>query len=193
MGFITNLFNSRNTMKTFVAIALTCMVSVISASISCDECLDFAGKVANMAEEKNVADQVNLLVAVLCPMTIDPIACDDGLRTYWPAMADIIYSTYLEKNAVCGQLGLCGFKGLRSEATCGDCTDGVNGAASLLVGREKVFEMIELLQGEICQGNENCNYSVKETMPFAMPVISGILMLRAPTFCCNFSNGGLCC
>merc|ERR1712107_246968 len=75
-------------------------------------------------------------------------------------MADIIYSTYLEKNAVCGQLGLCGFKGLRSEATCGDCTDGVNGVASLLVGREKVFEMIELLQGEICQGNENCNYSV---------------------------------
>ena len=61
-------------------------------------------------------------------------------------VADIIYSTYPEKNAVCGQLGLCGFKGLRSEATCGDCTDGVNGVASLLVGREKVFEMIELLQ-----------------------------------------------
>merc|ERR1712135_138419 len=131
--------------------------------------------------EKNVADQIDLLVAVLCPMTIDPIACDDGLRTYWPAMADIIYSTYLEQNAVCGQLGLCGFKGLRSEATCGDCTDGVNGVASLLVDRKAVKEMIELVQIKVCDGAMNCIYSVKETMPFAMPNIAETLIVRAPT------------
>merc|ERR1712211_203809 len=123
-----------------------CMVYVISASITCDECIDFAGKVRrNLAEEKNVADQTNLLAAVLCPMTVDPAACDDGLRAHWPAVAEIVYKTYLEENAVCAQLGLCGFKDLRAEATCGDCTDGVNvWPAFLLAGTE--FEIIDLLQ-----------------------------------------------
>merc|ERR1712107_79641 len=194
MGFL-KISESGNTMKTIFSLTFSALLAMASASITCDQCLSFTGKVAaNMAEEKSVADQITLLVSTLCPMTQDPVACDDGLRTYWPEMASIIYSTYLDSKKVCGQLGLCGFKlGLGSEATCGDCTDGVNGVASLLVGRAKVKEMIELVKGKVCLGNENCNYSVKETLPFAMPIIAEILIVRAPTFCCNFSTGGLCC
>merc|ERR1712107_88826 len=95
-----------NTMKTIFSLTFAALLAVASASITCDECLSFTGKVAaNMAEEKSVADQITLLVSTLSPMTVDPVACDDGLRTYWPEMASIIYSTYLDSNKVCGQLG----------------------------------------------------------------------------------------
>merc|ERR1712107_360563 len=110
MGFL-KISESGNTMKTIFSLTFSALLAMASASITCDQCLSFTGKVAaNMAEEKSIADQIDLLVSTLCPMTQDPVACDDGLRTYWPEMASIIYSTYLDSNKVCGQLGLCGFK-----------------------------------------------------------------------------------
>merc|ERR1712107_969555 len=80
MGFL-KISESGNIMKTIFSLTFSALLAMASASITCDECLSFTGKVAaNMAEEKSVADQITLLVSTLCPMTQDPVACDDGLR-----------------------------------------------------------------------------------------------------------------
>merc|ERR1711973_419289 len=75
MGLIPEPSIQQQKMKTFVAITLACFVSSIKASsMTCEECLEFAGKVSeNFASEKSVADQTDLLSAVLCPMTEDPV------------------------------------------------------------------------------------------------------------------------
>merc|ERR1712198_829291 len=180
-AFTLNLSIPQHIMRTFIVVALACMVSAISADITCDECLAMAGKIReNMSDEKFVKDQTDLLAAVLCPMTEDPAGCTKGLNNQWAGIA-----------------GVCGKRSIMTEATCEQCTDGMNGLASSLVERATVQEMIALLQGDaLCATSADpayCSEAVAKTIPFAMPVLGGIFMLRAPTFCCNFSTGGLCC
>ena len=61
-------------------------------------------------------------------------------------LAATMYPVYLEPNRVCGAFGVCGLKSITREATCDQCTDGMNGLASLLVGRSTIQDVISFLQ-----------------------------------------------
>merc|ERR1711973_70956 len=197
MGILFDSEHQEN-MKTFATIALACLVSAIRADVTCDQCLEFGRKLAeNFGMEYHVTEQTELLSAVLCPMDEDPAECRGYLKENWPAIAAAIYPVFLDPNRICGAFGVCGLKSITREATCDQCTDGMNGLASLLVDRATIQEITAFLQGDaFCATSEDpalCSQNIEETIPFAMPVLGGIFMIRAPPFCCNFSSDGLCC
>merc|ERR1712198_36072 len=179
---------------------LTVLVYSVRADITCDECLEFGAKIQEvMMAQDSVTSQRDIMEYILCPMTEDPAGCYEHLDKAWPKIAAAIYPIFLEANAVCGAAGLWGAESMitTQEATCDQCTIGMYELAGYLTDRARVAEITELLQGDgYCASEEDaaaCSVAVGQLMPYALPVISGIFYLRAPTFCCRYSTGNLCC
>ena len=46
----------------------------------------------HLREDENIEIETNVLIESLCPLYIDPVGCAVGIETWWPALAQIIYS-----------------------------------------------------------------------------------------------------
>merc|ERR1712203_619174 len=55
----------------------------------------------------SIAEQTELLVAILCPQAQDQAECDAAIRKYWEGIALAMYPVFLDANDVCAQLGVC--------------------------------------------------------------------------------------
>merc|ERR1711976_612155 len=109
-------------MKAFTATLLACLISAISADVTCDDCLTFSGNMqAYLMSDESIAEQTELLVALLCPSAPDPAGCETGIRDNWGAIGLAMYPVFLEANSVCAQLGACKVKTLVAEPTCDEC------------------------------------------------------------------------
>merc|ERR1711951_202563 len=175
-------------MQNTLVIILACLVSAISAEVTCDDCLEFSGNMqSHLMSSESVAEQTELLVSILCPTSPDVAECEDGFRTWWTPIAGAMFPVFLEANSICGQLGACGIKSVLGEPTCEECT----GATDALA------EIIEFLKGDgFCASDADaatCVMVVEAALPYAMPVLAGVLVERAVEHCCEFSSSGVCC
>merc|ERR1712198_41955 len=178
-----SLRQERINMKFFAAIALACLASAVSAEITCDDCLTFSGNMQTyLMSGESVAEQTELLVALLCPQAKDAAA---------------MYPEFLEANSICGQLGACGIKTLLGEPTCDECTASLGAVADIIGSEGKIAEIVEFLKGDaFCVGSpdaDTCAIAIEGTMPYAMPVLAGVLVERAAEYCCTQSPSGVCC
>merc|ERR1712198_14924 len=193
-----SLRQERINMKFFAAIALACLASSVSAEITCDDCLTFSGNMQTyLMSGESVAEQTELLVALLCPQAEDAAGCEAGFWAWWAKIAAAMYPEFLEANSICGQLGACGIKTLLGEPTCDECTASLGAVADIIGSEGKIAEIVEFLKGDaFCVGSpdaDTCAIAIEGTMPYAMPVLAGVLVERAAEYCCTQSPSGVCC
>merc|ERR1711929_48166 len=100
--------------------------------------------------DESIAEQTELLVALLCPASPDPADCEAQSRAWWPQIAGAMFPVFLEANSICGQLGACGIKSVLGEPTCEECTGATDALAA------------------------TCVMVVEAALPYAMPVLAGV-------------------
>merc|ERR1719402_303413 len=82
---------------------------------------------ARMSSEESINQQIDMLVAGLCPESDDPAGCEAGLPDFWRAIAAILWPGYWDPAAE----WMCGPTCAAPEdttMTCEDCTNGIQGA-----------------------------------------------------------------
>merc|ERR1711926_60046 len=170
----------------------------MKAAILSLACLVFSGNMQTyLMSDESVAEQTELLVALLCPSAPDSADCEAQARSWWPQIAVAMFPKFLEANYICGELGACKVKTLLAEPTCEECTGSLAAVADIIGSESKIAEIIEFLKGDgLCGSSadmENCVANVEGGMPYAMPVLAGVLVERAPEYCCTQSPSGVCC
>ena len=185
-------------MKMLIVIALTYLASSANAEFTCDDCLSFAGKLGGYLQSAgSIEEQIEILVASVCPLLDDPAGCETGVRTWWEGIGLAMYPVFLEANSVCELLGACGQKSVVKAPTCDECTGSIAAVAGVIESADKIAEIIEFLKGDgFCVGTgaaEGCGVYIDAFMPAAMPVLAGVLTDRAETYCCELSDEGICC
>merc|ERR1711973_256791 len=84
MGFHWNLNTLKEVNMKAAILSLACLVSAISADITCDDCLVFSGNMQTyLMSDESVAEQTELLVALLCPSAPDSADCEAQARNWW--------------------------------------------------------------------------------------------------------------
>jgi len=182
------------TMKTFFVV-LACLVASISADITCDDCLEFAGAMgAYLQSDASLMEQTAILKAALCPGADDPAGCEAAMDTYWSQIGLAMYPVFLEANAVCGELGVCK-KTVVSTPTCDECVGSVVLVSEVIKSDSKIADIVAFLQGDFCAstGSADCAANIAKLMPAAMPVLAGVLVEKANEYCCTLSPSGVCC
>jgi len=183
-------------MKLILAIAVACLAPAIKADFTCDDCITFGTAMQGyLMTADSIAEQTELLVAILCPQADDPAVCDSAIRGYWSGIATAMYPVFLEANSVCSQLGVCK-KTFLAAPTCDECTGSIGAVADVIESEAQIAEIIAFLEGDgYCGslGDADCVAVVDALMPYAMPTLAGLLRERAAQFCCDLSTEGVCC
>merc|ERR1711915_256014 len=197
MGLHWNLaLESNISMKSFVAIALAFLVSAISADYTCDDCMTFSGNMQTyLMSEASVAEQTELLVAILCPQSEDAALCETAIRGWWGQICAAMYPKFLDAGFICGTLGACK-KTLVAAPTCEECTGSIAAVADLIGSEAQIAEIIDFLKGDgLCgsSADADCAAVMDALMPYAMPTLAGVLVERDEEFCCTQSPSGVCC
>jgi len=181
-------------MQSYIALLLACFVSAISADVTCDDCLAFAGNMqTHLMGAESVAEQTKLLATTLCPTSPDPAMCDSAIREWWSKIAAAMYSEFLEPNSICSDLGPCKVKSLVRTPTCDECKGAIGALSAKMQSEETIVEISEFLLGGICAGDDVCSTIVNEGMPYIMPVLAAALVAEDAEHCCEQSPSGVCC
>merc|ERR1712241_119691 len=194
MGVIFFGSNRDLTMKSF-GLILACLVSAISADITCDDCLVFAGNMGTyLQSDASLMEQTAILKAALCPAEPDPADCEAKMDQYWSQIGLAMYPVFLEANAVCGELGVCK-KTVVSTPPCDGCVGSVVLVSEVIKSDAKIADIVAFLQSEWCPstGVDTCAATIADFMPKAMPVLAGVLVEKANEYCCTLSPSGVCC
>merc|ERR1711874_355304 len=206
-SFVDQIFN----MKLFLAIAVACLVPAIKADATCEDCITFGTAMQGyLMSADSIAEQTELLVAILCPQAQDQAECDAAIRKYWEGIALAMYPVFLDANDVCAQLGVCkkNAKLALTKAGCGPdetecpagccpeanwycCADNQHCAATAANCPFKNILKGDAYCGSL--GDADCVAVIDALMPYAMPTLAGLLRERAAQFCCDLSTGGICC
>merc|ERR1712200_320406 len=176
-------------MKLVLAIAVACLAPAIKADFTCYDCITFGTAMQGyLMTADSIAEQTELLVAILCPQADDPAVCDSAIRGYWSGIATAMYPVF-------SQLGVCK-KTFLAAPTCDECTGSIGAVADVIESEAQIAEIIAFLEGDgYCGslGDADCVAVVDALMPYAMPTLAGLLRERAAQFCCDLSTEGVCC
>merc|ERR1711970_173769 len=180
------LISTTFTMLKFIVSA--CLIAIASADITCDDCKKFETAMnAYLMSEASLAEQTELLAALLCPNTDDAAKCDEYVRGYWKEIANAVYPKFLDPTDVCTQLGT---------PTCDECMGSIARVAEVISSAEQIGEVVSFLQSEWCPGTDDaaeCTGAVEQLIPAAMPVLGEVLTERRAEYCCKLSEDGVCC
>eukprot|EP00091_Calanus_sinicus_P007111 TRINITY_DN17_c0_g1_i4.p1 TRINITY_DN17_c0_g1~~TRINITY_DN17_c0_g1_i4.p1 ORF type:complete len:219 (-),score=77.20 TRINITY_DN17_c0_g1_i4:36-605(-) len=88
--------------------AIGCASAASSNAVTCDECqAGAAGLVDHLLSEASLAEQGEILKAIVCPQLEDADACMAAIDAYFGDMASCIYNHFVLEGDVCSRLGLC--------------------------------------------------------------------------------------
>jgi len=185
-------------MKVLAAIATICLASAVRADFTCDDCLVFGGNMqAYLMSAESIAEQTELLVALLCPQLEDPAGCETGIRTWWAGIGAAMYPVFLEPGSVCEELAACKVKGMVATPTCNECIGGCGAVGTIISTDERIATIADFLKGaDFCGTTPDaaaCGGFIDATIPAAMPILGGVLIERSPEYCCTLSPSGVCC
>merc|ERR1712198_26404 len=189
---------SRFSMTFLGAVGVAILASVVSAEITCDDCLVFSGNMqTHLMSAESVGEQTELLIGSLCPTSPDPAQCEEGFKYFWSQVAAAMYPVFLEPGSICGQLGACKVKTLVGEPTCDECKGSMDALAKIIGSESQIDEVISFLKGDgLCAGSPyqaECEQFAELAMPYAMPVLAQLLIETADEHCCEQSPSGVCC
>merc|ERR1739838_942861 len=73
--------------------AISCASAASSNAVTCDECqAGAAALVDHLLTEDSIAEQGEILKAIVCPATSDPAGCEANIDMYFGDMAGCIYN-----------------------------------------------------------------------------------------------------
>merc|ERR1712115_139886 len=112
----------RNTCRTMKVIFLLTLASFAAADWTCDECERmFRAIVASDISEDGINEQIDILLAEVCPEMEDPEECVAELPGFWSKLAPILWTYAFNPEAVCASL--CGKPENIRDVTCEECKD----------------------------------------------------------------------
>merc|ERR1739838_1301516 len=157
MGIILDLI-----MKTFIVLAA--FLALASSGWTCYECQAVVKALAkDLTSEQSIQDQVNLLLAEVCPVAEDVDQCVEQLPEFWTKIAMTLWPGYYnpDEDFMCGVWTICGPS--TRTVTCKQCLSGI----------QATFD--QLLSGELFCGAEEdpelCAKSIEDLIPAALPVL----------------------
>jgi len=182
-------------MNSFTALLTACLVAAASADITCEDCTIFGTNMqAYLMSAESIAEQIEIIVANVCPGATDPAGCESGIRENWEAIAMAMYPVFLNAEDLCMKLGACAQKSLVALPTCDECTGSVAAIADMISSEETINEVVAFLQGDgFCMGDADCSASAAAGMPLIMPVLAAVLTENAAQYCCEQSPSAVCC
>ena len=94
-------------------ITLSSLLALASATSegTCEDCQAVVGTVATyLTSDVSLANQIDILLAEVCPTAEDPDECVDGLPEFWAKIAMIMWPGYWNADAewMCATEDLCG-------------------------------------------------------------------------------------
>ena len=148
-----------------------------------------AGLVDHLLSEDSLAEQGEILKAVVCPATPDPESCAANVDMWFPDMASCIYNHFVLESDVCARLGLCKKAAIFTprDWTCEECTDVLARTAAYMSDEATIAEGVEYLSGECFCGagghSDDCPDVVSGLLPIAMPVLAETLVEQTVELC----------
>ncbi|CAN0555293.1 unnamed protein product, partial [Ectocarpus sp. 8 AP-2014] len=170
--------------------AIGCASAASSNAVTCDECqAGAAGLVDHLLSDASLAEQGEILKAIVCPQLEDADACMGAIDMWFGDMASCIYNHFVLEGDVCSRLGLCKKASIFTprDWTCEECTDVLARTAAYMADPETIAEGVVYLQGDCFCGADghsaDCGDLVSSVVPLAMPVLAGVLVDQTVELC----------
>merc|ERR1711955_21152 len=152
----------------------------------------------SLTTQEDLAHQVEVLLAKVCPKSSEPEKCQELLPAFWTEIAESLWPNYYNPEAVwmCGGEGVCGGPDARP-LTCDGCKAGIRLSIAQLLSQEFINGIIEEISGDEGCGQEKepekCRAVVAELIPLALPAIASSYDQNkdAPQIC-NKAVKGIC-
>merc|ERR1711887_96202 len=178
-------------------LALSTLLAPTAAEPTCEDCTAVVTTIATyLTAEESIGNQVEVLVAEVCPQAVDPDACVAGLPDFWTRIAAVLWPGYWNPEAdwMCAGEGPCG-AGLR-EMTCEECTSGIQAGIDQLLSEEVINGIVDALSGDgfcgIEEDPEMCANVIAELIPLALPILAGNSTPENQRGVCNTAVPGTC-
>merc|ERR1719334_1457414 len=109
-------------------VSLSSLLALVSATSNtrCEDCHAVVSTLSTyLTSTESLANQVDILLAEVCPGADDPEECVDGLPGFWQGIAMILWPGYWDPEAewMCNTEDICPSQ-IR-DMTCQDCFDGI--------------------------------------------------------------------
>merc|ERR1719397_655312 len=156
-----------------VLLLISVLAAIATAKLSCEECVTVmdAWKVG-ATDPEDIRQQVELLVAEVCPQAENPDICMEQLPAFWSALAPIMWSAALDSSVWCTSC-------FKSGATCENCTGFIAAVLETLNTSEAEARVADFLAGEaFCDSDlfegpvEQCANAVVQLIPLAFQILT---------------------
>merc|ERR1711962_23853 len=175
---------------------VVCLTTAARAHISCEECMHFTEKfLDNFSSDEITKRQSDMLSTILCPMAEDPTACSAIFAKHWAGIAGTLYPRVFDPKTVCVDFGMCDpTRKVGWKPECNSCMSFTYQLGDIIVQRTKIADIKEIIKGEYCTGTtdpEDCAAKVEMGAPHVLTMLSEVIQILSPTYCCNIE--GFCC
>jgi len=161
-------------------VSLSSLLALVSATSNtrCEDCHAVVSTLSTyLTSTESLANQVDILLAEVCPGADDPEECVDGLPGFWQGIAMILWPGYWDPEAewMCNTEDICPSQ-IR-DMTCQDCFDGIKAGIEQLLLPSTITGIIEALSGDVFCGtfdnSEECASIIEALIPVALPALAG--------------------
>merc|ERR1719369_937132 len=140
-----------------------------------EDCVAVVHTISEMlSSEESLHNQIEILLAQVCPGSHNPEECVEKLPEFWTQMGRVMWPGYWNPDAqwMCGDM-----TGLR-EMTCDECVRGIQGAIELLLSEDTVAAIVKNLSGnafcvpQYYEEQEQCASVIAHLIPAALPALA---------------------
>merc|ERR1712123_42634 len=115
-------------MKFLIALSALMALASATSEATCEDCQAVVMTIsAYLTAEESVSNQVEILLAEVCPRTEDPETCVEKLPAFWGQVANVMWPLYYNEDA-----GGAPTRGM----TCDECLSGIRASIDQLLSEE---------------------------------------------------------
>merc|ERR1719370_2125902 len=157
-------------------VTLSTLLALTSAeNWPCEDCHAVVSTLATyLTSEESLANQIDILLAEVCPDAEDPEGCVAGLPEF---CAMILWPGYWDPEAawMCATEDICPSQS--RGMTCQECFDGIKAGIEQLLLPSTITGIVEALSGDVFCGAtetpEECANIIAALIPVALPALAG--------------------
>merc|ERR1719318_1429638 len=134
------------TLSTLLAFSTTALAS---SEPTCDDCKAVVATIATyLTSGESIVNQIDILLAEVCPEAEDPEGCVAGLPGFWADIANIMWPGYWDPEAewMCGTEEICPSQD--RGMTCEECFSGIKSGIDQLLLPSTIAGIVEALSGD---------------------------------------------
>merc|ERR1712189_145648 len=130
------------------------LLAFVRSEWTCEECEKVMKTVLESdISEEGIQQQVDILLAEVCPQLEDAETCVERLPQFWADLSPVMWTFAFQTDLWCGEV--CPDKGLR-DVTCGECVIGLENLFATFARAETVDWLMEYVSGPaFCESSED--------------------------------------